>query len=200
MALGSKAHFLYQQFSPRSDTTDLVPRSKYNFRVSITHRNAEAENGLLSPVFERISSISMPGYSVKTNTLNQYNKKKVVQTGIEYAPITMLAYDDRNGDLEKFLKDYSNYYYTGSMNYGSTFSQFNTLDSEIGVGTKLQQDKNFITEITIYRRNSKTDTNIIKIYNPMITNIDADNLDYSDSGLVQYRLSFTYEGFNIESE
>ena len=200
MALGSKAHFLYGQDSPKSSTTDLVPRSKYNFMVSIVHRNANVVGQLVSANFERISSISMPGYSVKTNTLNQYNKKKVVQTGIEYAPITMLAYDDRNGDLEKFLKDYSNYYYTGSMNYGSNFSQFNTLDSEIGVGTKLQQDKNFITEINIYRRNSKTDTNIIKIYNPMITNIDADNLDYSDSGLVQYRLSFTYEGFNIESE
>lgn len=196
MALGSKAHFLYGQNTPSSFTTDLVPRSKYNFTVSMTHRNAAALGGLVTTEFERISSISMPGYSVKSNTLNQYNKKRVVQTGIDYAPITMLAYDDRRGDLEKFLKEYSEYYYAGSMNYGSSFVAFNNASA----GTKLQQDKNYINELTITRVNSASDTNTIKIYNPMITNIDADTLDYSDSGLVQYRLSFIYEGFNIESE
>lgn len=198
MTLGSKAHFLYGQNTPSSFTTDLVPRSKYNFTVSMTHRNSSAIGGIVTTNFERISSISMPGYSVRSQTLNQYNKKKVVQTGIEYAPITMLAYDDRRGDLEKFLKDYSRYYYAGSMNYDTDFSE--NFSNIVSAGTKLQQDKNFITQLTIVRKNSASDTNTIKIYNPMITSIDADNLDYSDSGLVQYRLSFIYEGYNIDSE
>ena len=33
----------------------------------------------------------------------------------------------------------------------------------------------------------------------MITNIDADTLDYSDSGLNQYRITFIYEGYDIRS-
>lgn len=196
MALGSKAHFLYGQNTPSGITNDLVPRSKFNFTVSMTHRNANAVGGLTTTLFERISSVAMPGYSARSMTLNQYNKKRVVQTGIEYTPITILAYDDRGGQLEKFLKDYSEYYYAGSMNYGSSFVQFNNASA----GTKLQQDKNFITQIIIKRVNSTSDTNTIKIYNPMITGIDADTLDYSDSGLVQYRLSFIYEGYNIDSE
>ena len=195
MALGSKAHFLYGQNTPSSTTNDLVPRSKFNFTVSMTHRSSAALGGLSTTLFERISSVSMPSYSVKSMTLNQYNKKRVVQTGIEYAPITMLAYDDRSGQLEKFLKEYSEYYYAGSMNYGTSFIEFNNASA----GTKLQEKKNFIQEITIVRKNSATDINTIKIYNPLITSIDADTLDYSDSGLVQYRISFIYEGYDITS-
>lgn len=196
MALGSKAHFLYGQNTPSSFTTDLVPRSKYNFKVSMTHRTPAALGGLTTTDFERISSVSMPGLSVKTNTLNQYNRKRVVQTGIEYAPITMLAYDDRRGDFEKFLKEYTEYYYAGSMNYGDSFVAFNNAQS----GTKLQDNKNFITQFTIERVNSASDTSFIKVYNPMITNIDADTLDYSDSGLVQYRITFMYEGYDISTD
>ena len=177
-------------------TTDLVPRSKYNFTVSMNHIDPAATGGLSTTVFERIQSVSMPGYSVKATTLNQYNKKKVVQSGIDYAPITMLAYDDRRGDFEGFLKEYSNYYYAGSMNYGTSFVQFNNAMA----GTKLNDQKNFIKELTIKRINSITDTNVIRIYNPMITSIDADTLDYSESSLVQYRISFIYEGYDITTE
>ena len=196
MGLGSKAHNLYGQQNTVGPIS-AVPRSKFNFTVSMTHLNPSALGGLSTTFFERISSISMPSYSVKAQTLNQYNKKRVVQTGIDYAPITMLAYDTRDGVFEQFLKEYSEYYYTGSMNYGTSFVEFNNKSQ---VGTKLQDRKHFINQITIERKNSNIDTNLIKIYNPLITNIDADTLDYSDSGLVQYRITFIYEGFDITTQ
>ena len=196
MSLGSRAHFLYGQNTPSKFTTDLVPRSKYNFTVSMNHQDPAAVGGLTTTVFERIQSITMPGYSVRGTTLNQYNKKRVVQTGIDYSPITLLAYDDRRGDFEKFLKQYSDYYYSGSMNYGTSFPTFNNKVA----GTRLNEQKNYIKELTITRVNSITDTNVIRIYNPMITSIDADTLDYSESALVQYRISFIYEGYDISTE
>ncbi len=196
MSLGSKAHFLYGQNTPSKFTTDLVPRSKYNFTVSMNHQDPAAVGGLTTTLFERIQSITMPGYSVRGTTLNQYNKKRVVQTGIDYSPITLLAYDDRRGDFEKFLKQYSEYYYSGSMNYGTSFVTFNNKVA----GTRLNEQKNYIKELTIKRINSITDTNVIRIYNPMITSIDADTLDYSESSLVQYRISFIYEGYDISTE
>ena len=194
MGIGSKAHFTYGQ-QQTVGAISLVPRSKFNFTVSMTHRNPAALGGLVTTDFERIASISMPGYNKKAQTLNQYNKKRVIQTGIDYAPITMLAYDTRDGVFEKFLKEYSEYYYAGSMNYGSSFIEFN---SKLA-GTKLQTHKNYITNLTIVRVNSNIDTNVIQVYNPMITNIDSDTLDYSDSGLVQYRITFIYEGYDIRS-
>ena len=190
MSLGSWAHRLYAQGTPAGQDLELIPRSKFNFTVSMTHHDPEDERRgkLITTVFDRISSMSMPGYATKSATMNQYNKKRVVQTGIDYSPITMIAYDTKDCLIEKFLKDYSDYYYAGSMNYGSSFVAFNNANA----GTILNQDKNFINTLTIFRENGLKDKNIINIYNPMITNIDADNLDYSDSGLVQYRITFIY--------
>lgn len=198
MALGSWAHRLYAQGTPAGQDLELIPRSKFNFTVSMTHHDPDDERRgkLITTVFDRISSMSMPGYATKSATMNQYNKKRVVQTGIDYSPITMIAYDTKDCLIEKFLKDYSDYYYAGSMNYGSSFVAF----SNANAGTILNQDKNFINTLTIFRENGLYDKNIINVYNPMITNIDADNLDYSDSGLVQYRITFIYEGYNIETE
>lgn len=195
MSLGSRAHFLYGQSATGESTIDLVPRSKFNFTVLMTHIKQTQNQGTTETPFRRIASISMPSYAARTTTLNQYNRKRVVQTGIDYSPITMIAYDDRTGSLEKFLKDYSNYYYAGTMNYGPERSDFLTQPS----GLKIPQgiDTNYIKTLRIFRRNSLSDINEIEIYNPIITNIDADTLDYSDSGTVQYRITFIYEGYSI---
>ena len=196
MALGSRAHFLYGQGTPAENHVELQPRFKYNFSVSMIHKLASAPTGNTTTLFPKVSSVTMPSYSSKTTTLNQYNKKRVVQSGIDYSPITLIAYDTVNGDFEKFLKDYSEYYYAGSMNYGRTRTDFLNLPA----GTKLQSDKNYIEVLKIQRyQNLKKgyDFNTIMIYNPTITSIDADTLDYSDSGLVQYRISFVYEGYDI---
>ena len=198
MSLGSRAHFLYGQSATGESTIDLVPRSKFNFTVLMTHINQTQNQGTTETDFRRIASISMPSYAARTTTLNQYNRKRVVQTGIDYSPITMIAYDDRMGSLEKFLKDYSNYYYAGTMNYGPERSDFLTQPS----GLKIPQgiDTNYIKTLRIFRRNSLSDINEIEIYNPIITNIDADTLDYSDSGTVQYRITFIYEGYSIVTD
>ena len=54
--------------------------------------------------------------------------------------------------------------------------------------------------ITITRKSGESDTNTITVWNPIITNIGADTLSYSESGLVEYRIDFLYEGYEIETE
>ena len=43
------------------------------------------------------------------------------------------------------------------------------------------------------------DTNIIILSNPVISNVDGDTLDYSDSGAVQYTLQIQYEGYHVKT-
>ncbi len=165
-----------------------VPRSKFNFTASLSTKDGTVP-------LDKIASITMPGWSSSAMTMNAYNRKKVVQTNYEYSPITVVAYDTRDpAALESFLKKYSNYYYEGPMN---------TIDEPTHTsgpkGFKLQEDRNYIQTLNIIRQGSKTDINHITVYNPVITDIAADNLDYSDSQLVQYRLTFAYEGFDIKS-
>ena len=122
------------------------------------------------------------------------NQKKIVHTGVDYNPIVLTAYDTRDAAIENFLKSYTAYYYGGTMNTENL-----TAHNFDGKGFKLQGSKNYIRTFFIERKNSTEDTSLVQIYNPVITNIDADTLDYSDSGLAQYRITFAYEGFDITS-
>lgn len=187
----------------------LTPRSKFRFSVNINHIDSatlNAESPSLKTIdtpFTRIRSIDMPSHDVSASTLNQYNRKRIIQTGVEYKPVTMVVYDTLDGHVEKFLRNYNNYYYSNTMSTTSRESYNDDIVNDSFVagssfaGYKLRADKNYIKTITIVRENSLTDTNIITIYNPFIVGIDADTLDYSASEPVEYRITFNFEGYDI---
>ncbi len=98
---------IYGQDQRGSSVNLFVPRSKFQFLVKIYHIGSTKALEL-----SRISEIQMPAHSIKTQTLNQYNKKRTIQTGIDYTPISMSAYDTRNAEIERFLVGYNNHYYS----------------------------------------------------------------------------------------
>ena len=188
MTLGAKAHNLYGQNTNTGSVINAVPRNKFNFTCRL--------DTIDGPVLlERIANVSMPSYSSKAQVLNSYNKKKVVQTGIDYTPVTLTAYDTRDAAIENFLKSYTAHNYAGPMNTSNLTSH--NLD---GKGYVLQDENHYIRTFTIERKNSTEDNNVITIYHPVISSIESDTLDYSDSGLVQYRITFIYEGYDITSD
>lgn len=187
MALGADAHKLYGQNTNTGSIVEAVPRNKFNFTCGLDTIDGSVD-------LERIANVSMPSYSAKAQVLYSYNKKKVVQSGVDYNPITLTAYDTRDAAIENFLKSYSAHYYAGPMNTESL-----TAHNLEGKGYVLQDEKNYIRTLTITRINSANDTNVITVYHPFITSIESDTLDYSDSGLVQYRITFIYEGYDITS-
>lgn len=165
-----------------------VPRNKYSFTASLDTIDGNV-------LLDKIASITMPGWTSAAMTMNSYNRKKVVQTNFDYNPITVVAYDTRDpAFIETFLKKYSKHYFAGPMNSEDRPDHLNAPKGFI-----LQTTRNYIRELKIHRSGSKTDLNTITVYNPYVTNIDADTLDYSDSQLVQYRLTFMYEGYDIVS-
>jgi len=186
---------IYGQDQRGSSVNLFVPRSKFQFIVKIYHIGSTKALEL-----SRISEIQMPSHSMKTQTLNQYNKKRTIQTGIDYTPISLSAYDTRDAEIEKFLVGYNNHFYSSPMsdNYDimkdDAISE-NFLSDESGKGFNLTSDRYYVTKIEIIRTSSDEDKNIIEIYNPIITNIQADTLNYSESAPVQYRIDFTYEGY-----
>lgn len=202
--LGSLATNVYG--TNGSGVQSLIPRSKFRFRVEIVHLDLrpDAQSGSITTTqFGRIASIDMPSHIAKTTTLNQYNRKRVVQSGVEYNPISLIAYDTKDAHVEKFIKDYHAYYYSGVMGTGSVYNnQDITQEGFFGDSTfrgmNIVQDKNYIKEIKIYRdEGPNEELNTITIYNPLIQSIDGDTLDYSSSELVQYKMSFVYEGYSI---
>ena len=194
------ASITYGQGQRGPSVNTLIPRNKFNFKVEITYLGG-ANGSRKTLILEKISEIQMPGHSVKTQTLNQFNKKRTIQTGIDYTPISLSAYDTRDGEIEKFLVGYNNYYYSGPMSDNDEIMRDDIIDESFlgtgssGRGLNLNTDRYYIINIKITRTSSTDDNNIIEIYNPIITNIQGDTLNYSESAPVQYRIDFTYEGY-----
>lgn len=213
--LGSLATDVYGIQTGGDDIQSFIPRSKFQFAVQIQY--ISPDGGLITfpapRTFDtgeliglRVASIGMPGFTPKTNTLNQYNRKRIVHTGVDFTPVEMVAYDTRDGEMERFLKEYSNYYFNGPMNSPDpqSYTSFDVPTAGFVSGTsnfgfKLQEDKYFIKKLIITRKSSEEDVNVITLYNPTITALASDQLNYSESGPMHYNITFAYEGYDIQS-
>lgn len=97
------------------DTYRLTPRSKFLFYVkfeldktsynapSFTARHAD-EVGML------VKSADLPKFTVEMSSKNQYNRKKLIQTAIDYDPITITFHDDSDGVTNALWAIYYGYY------------------------------------------------------------------------------------------
>ena len=107
-----------------SNSFELKPRYKFLFHVSFTLNSdipaiskvigtQEAQN--LSVV---VKTVDLPKYSITNETLNQYNRKRVVQTKINYEPVTLTFHDDSGDNVRNMWYNYYSYYYKDpSQNY-----------------------------------------------------------------------------------
>ena len=63
----------------------------------------------------------------------------------------------------------------------------------------LKTTNHYIKSMFITRLDTSNQQNVIEIFNPFIQNADADTLDYSDSSPTTFRVTFTYEGYRINT-
>jgi hypothetical protein len=62
-----------------------------------------------------VKNVQLPKYTFDVHTLNQYNRKRVVQTKIKYDPINIVFHDDNSNLIRKLWYNYYTYYYKDSL-------------------------------------------------------------------------------------
>jgi len=92
---------------------ELKPRFKFLYHVSFSINTkipslSVADIQGLSLV---VKTIDLPKYNIQTDTLNQYNRKRVIQTGIKYEPVTVTFHDDSGDIVRNMWYNYYKYYY-----------------------------------------------------------------------------------------
>jgi len=107
-----------------SNAFELKPRYKFLFHVSFTLNTdipaiskviGSQEVTNLSYV---VKTVDLPKYSITNETMNQYNRKRVVQTKINYDPVTLTFHDDSGDNVRNMWYNYYSYYYKDpSQNY-----------------------------------------------------------------------------------
>jgi hypothetical protein len=63
-----------------------------------------------------VKTADLPGVSFKTETLNAYNKKRIVNTGVDYQPVNMTVYDTVNNEWLTTVMKYFSYHYMNPRN------------------------------------------------------------------------------------
>lgn len=182
----------FAQNAYRSDGDQiLVPRQKYNFTLVIDRHNRP------STTFTRVASVTAPSYSVDTQIMNQYNKKRVIQTKLNYDPITATFYDTYDSQWHTLMRDYLAHYHNGQegierrvlLEGNSTV----TPNFETDHGFTPNDVRYFFPKIRIVQTGYRGRFRETTLINPIITSIQGDTLDYSDSNPVMYTVTFQPE-------
>jgi len=104
----------------RTNAYELKPRFKFLFHVQFTLNVEEIPALRNSKIFgpTQISTLSLavktvdlPKYSIDVATLNQYNRKRIVQTKINYDPVNITFHDDGGDNIREMWYQYYSYYY-----------------------------------------------------------------------------------------
>lgn len=188
-------NFAQEVYSSDSDQI-LVPRQKYNFTLILN----EADRG--NVFFHQIASVTVPGFSMDTAIVNQYNNKRVVQTKMSYDPITVTFYDTYDNKWQNLMNRYIAHYYNGT----DGINKFTSLEGDSTINDAFETNKGFtpnatkyfFPEIKIVQNGYRNQYREIILKNPMITGIQGDTLSYSDSSPVMYTATFQPESIQID--
>jgi hypothetical protein len=96
----------------------------FNFNDGVIRDAAWAQLGFRD-VGLLVKSITLPKFKISTEVLNQYNRKTVVQTKLNYETVSMEFHDDNSEITNGLWKNYYKYYYTDST-YGGAPDNIST--------------------------------------------------------------------------
>lgn len=176
LKLAPKSKFLYHTYFKLDPIVrSILPelKDKHNLEIGMLVKTAE-----------------LPKFTANVETRNKYNRKKNVQTAIQYEPITITFHDDNYGVTTALLEAYYRYYFADA-GYGRIPGAYNKAgpgdNTYMGSGRnqfKYGLDNNisvpFFQNIQISQLAKKNYTTYTLV-NPIIINWQHDQLDNSDA-------------------
>jgi hypothetical protein len=193
----------------------LSPKQKFLYHVTL-NLNDNVVNKILPQWVQRhtnevnmlVKAVTMPKFDISVETKNKYNRKKNLQTRIDYSPCTITFHDDSNSIVTQLWTAYYNYYYADGT-FGSrdgagapnqtdrAYDRFNTYKGSEQNGYRFGFDNDsyepFFTSIQISQL-ARHQYLTMTLVNPMIESWQHDTLDNSASAEpVQSTMTVAYE-------
>ena len=97
----------------RPNAYQRAPKFKFLFHVYFEINPAAYAVGLSTGTNFglEVKTVKLPSYTFDTHTMNQYNRKRIVQTKIKYDPIEISFHDDNGNSIRNMWYNYYTYYY-----------------------------------------------------------------------------------------
>lgn len=181
-----------------------TPRFKFQFFLEINFNSAASRHvrrflgsSAQKTVFALVKTATLPNFAITTQILNQYNRKRVIQTKIEPSPMTLSFHDTVDGQTMRLWEMYYDYYYRDGKNsdsrdiYDTVKSRFN--DNFGYDAGRVRNQRHLIKSIELSQVHGGRFSRV-RAMSPTITNFNHDTLDYAASGdLVEFRMDFQPE-------
>jgi len=166
----------------------LAPKFDHLFHVAFSINPAALKNIELSQRHKNeinmlVKSVTLPKFTMATETINQYNRKKVVQTQHSFGETTVTFHDDNMGLINMMWQNYYGYYYAdstsatkaGAYNRVAT-KNANYIQNPYGLdnGSSVA----FFNYITIYHM-ARHEYVAYKLHNPLIKSFDHKDVKYN---------------------
>lgn len=106
----------------RSNSYGYAPKYKFLFHVYFDINTSLIDATKNWPADKNfgltVKTIDLPKYTFDLATLNQYNRKRIVQTKIKYDPVNITFHDDNSNLIRKLWYTYYTYYYKDATQSG----------------------------------------------------------------------------------
>jgi hypothetical protein len=105
------------------------PKYKWLFHVYFDINKEQVAGPNVAKIFPSttnygllVKSVDLPKYTLDISEMNQYNRKRLVQTRIRYDPIRIVFHDDNASQVKQLWSNYYSYYYNDSNQPNSLYS------------------------------------------------------------------------------
>jgi hypothetical protein len=195
------AHNFYVQhnhaFSPK---VKFLYHVVFDLKDEFVRSRAPNSNEYKKQIAVLAKTVDLPSFKAQVDVKQQYNRKKNVQTRIDYDEINMKFHDDNVGITRTLLEEYYRHYFMdGNKNDGRGFPLgFEPRDAYRSLTHKYGMDNNnvrspFFGYIKIFQL-SRQKWHSYTLINPLLTTWSHDTLDYGDSQTMENSITVAYEG------
>jgi hypothetical protein len=186
-----------------ADQFRLAPKSNFLFHVAFGINYGALQNAQLVQRYGQeinmlVKNIDLPSFTMDTEILNQYNRKKVVQYRAKYGEIGLKFHDDNMGLTNHLWQAYWSYYYADSRSatnpgaYARNAMQNYSSAMPNPYGFDNGSSQPFFNYIKIYQM-ARHEYVCYKIINPLVTSWNYNKLSYSDANLRDFDMKLAYE-------
>lgn len=198
------AHQIYTQ-----NNFAFSPKTKYMYHVRF-EPNDEVGNSSTSNVFRfqkelgiLVKSADLPSFRASIENKQQYNRKKNVQTRLDYQDCRITFHDDNTGITRALLEEYYRYYFVDGNKVTTgpdgAFQQRDKYFAKVpNYGLNNDKRNPFFKYITIYQL-AKRDWVAYTLINPLLSAWDHGSVESEGSTFNENTITVAYEGVSYTS-
>jgi hypothetical protein len=199
-----------------------------NFYFNDAIPSGSATKDFLNGLSSLVKTAEFPSFEIQTDTHNQYNKKRITVSGVEYKPISITVYDTIDSAWVITLMRMYQHMFLNPMNKFETQADgtsipkilpYDVVPEKLTTGSATADTMSGFTQIWNENsnglnirpgaeRNFLTHIDLLvyhaqryvryTMFNPIVTSFKVDSLDYSSSQPITIQMEISYESFSID--